>query len=80
MTSDTTTKLAYRFALGLEYLLKDRWILGLDFSFINIGSFSSGTLGKHISGEGGSTIYPIKAYEFEDVWIRSVTLGLKYIL
>jgi len=88
--SDTTTKLAYRLAFGLEYLLNERWILGLDFSFINIGGFSSGSAGKFINGhletenEFGVDVenefgVDVLGDKFEDVWIRSITLGLKYI-
>jgi len=64
-------------AAGTDYFLTENLLLNIDLSLMNIGDASSGssrTLGPLY---GGAT-QTIGDYEFEDIWLGALTVGLKY--
>ena len=76
--SNTKTQFAYRLAVGADYLFTKNLSFNADFSLINIGDASSGNTRLDSTSPPIVTSTPIGAYKFEDIWIRALTVGLKY--
>lgn len=62
-------------AVGTDYILTKNVSLNVDLSLLNIGDVSSGNTRTLVST---GTEQAIGAYKFEDIWIRTLTMGLKY--
>ncbi len=69
----TTIGLSYRLAVGIDYLLSQNLSFTADLSLVNIGDASSGD-----ERTAGNTTHSIGVYKFEDMWIRTISIGLKY--
>ena len=72
--ANTETNLAYKLSVGTDYRITDNFTLNLDLSLVNIGDFSTGNKRTYANG----IIQPIGAYEFDDTWFTSLSLGVRY--
>lgn len=74
-SDNTETGFAYRFAIGTNYILTDNLKLNLDLSMMNLNSASSGDYRTFPDGQNET----IGKYKFEDLWMGSICIGLKYL-
>ncbi|MFM7697829.1 MAG: outer membrane beta-barrel protein, partial [Limnohabitans sp.] len=68
-----TTGLIYRLTSGFDYGLTNKLTLNLDISALHVGNVSSGSH-RYINGNKST----IGKYEFKDLALADITLGLRY--
>jgi opacity protein-like surface antigen len=74
VASNTETEFAYRLSIGTDYVFTENLLLNVDLSSMNIGDASSAS--RRTFNDGSTQT--IGAYEFEDIWLSTLTMGLKY--